>query len=76
MKIQLRYNTAAGDSNLKWRIVIDGKEHLASQVFFNIPCRTTEDTIEGVGIKHHVSCEIESNEITWNHTEVHIGETK
>jgi hypothetical protein len=33
--IQIRYNTKAGQSGLYWRIIIDGKESLASQVVVN-----------------------------------------
>lgn len=29
---QIRYNTKVGNGNLVWRIVIDGKEHLADRV--------------------------------------------
>lgn len=29
---QIRYNTKVGDGNLVWRIIIDGKETLASSI--------------------------------------------
>ena len=71
MKIQLRYNTETGDSNLKWRIIIDGHEYLAANVFFNCPCRTSSDIMPEVGLKHHVSCE--TNMIQWDGKNVYVG---
>ena len=62
--VQIRYNTAVNDDFLYWRIIIDGVEHLASDLAINVPCRGTKDFIEGVGMKHHITCE--SDNIVWN----------
>jgi uncharacterized membrane protein len=56
-KVKIRYNHDAGESPLKWRVVIDGKEHLATKVDVLVPSVTTDDYIEGVGKKFHISCE-------------------
>ena len=61
-KVKVRYNHDAGNSPLKWRVVIDGKEHLASQVEILVPMTTTKDYINGME-KWHVSCEPDL--ITW-----------
>lgn len=58
-KVKIRYNHDAGESPLKWRVVIDGKEQLASNVDILVPSVTTNDLIEGVGEKYHISCEPE-----------------
>lgn len=55
-EVKIRFNTTAGDSNLKWRVVIDGNEHLASTVDVRVPSTTTQDYIDGVGEKWHVTC--------------------
>lgn len=64
MNIKIRYNTAVSDDFLYWRILIDNVEHLASNVKINVPAYTTKDFIEGVGMKHHITCE--SNSIVWD----------
>jgi uncharacterized membrane protein len=61
-RVKLRYNTEAGDSNLKWRVVINDVEHLASQVEILVPMTTTRDFINGIA-KWHVSCN--PDVVTW-----------
>lgn len=56
-KVKIRYNHDAGESPLKWRVVIEGKEHLAENIDVLVPSVTTGDFIEGVGQKYHISCE-------------------
>jgi len=63
-KVSIRFNTAAGESPLKWRVVINGVEHLASQVDTLVATTTTQDFIEGVGEKWHVTCQPDL--ITWD----------
>jgi uncharacterized membrane protein len=63
-KVKIRYNHDAGESSLKWRVVIDGTEYLASNVDVLVPSVTTDDFIEGVGKKFHISCEPE--QIVWD----------
>jgi len=62
--VKIRYNTAVDDDFLYWRVLIDGIEHLASDIVIEVPTYSTKDEIEGVGIKHHISCEAE--EIIWD----------
>ena len=67
-EIKLRYNNDAGTSNLKWRILIDGIEHTASDIEVLVPSTTTRDVIEGVGEKFHITCR--PSKIVWNGTKV------
>lgn len=62
--VKVRYNTTVSDDHLYWRVLINGVEHLASEVIFEVPTYTTKDEIEGVGTKHHISCYAE--EIIWD----------
>ena len=63
-KVSLRFNTnATNDNPLKWRVIIDGIEHLASHVDINCKTYTTKDYIEGVGDKWHITCE--PTQIIW-----------
>jgi hypothetical protein len=56
-KVSIRYNTnAISDEDLHWRVLIDGVEHLASNVVINCMSYTTKDIIEGVGEKWHITC--------------------
>ncbi len=64
MTIKIRYNTSVNDDFLYWRVIIDGVEHLASDIKINVPCYGTKDHIEGVGYKHHITCE--SNNVIFN----------
>jgi hypothetical protein len=63
-KIQIRYNTDVNDDFLYWRVLVDGVENLASDIKINVPSYSTKDFIEGVGMKHHVSCE--SDNVVWD----------
>ena len=58
MKIQLRFNTEKEktDSSLPaWRVLIDGVERLAEQVYFETPCWTTQDLIAENKMKWHLT---------------------
>ena len=61
--IKIRYNTAVIISEddeiptLYWRVLVDGVEHLASDIKINVKSYSTKDIIEGVGLKHHITCE-------------------
>ena len=62
--IKLRYNTECIDRRLFWRVLINGTEHLAENVFIKIPVETTADFLADKGVtKHHISCE--SDTISW-----------
>lgn len=68
MEVKIRYNTNAKlEDDLHWRVLINGVEHLASNVIVNCKSYTTKDYIEGVGDKWHISCN--PSEITWLETE-------
>lgn len=77
MNIKLRYNTAvvideqSTEPTLYWRVLIDNVEHLASDVIINVPTQTTKDYIEGVGIKHHITCE--SDNVIWDNKKVIVS---
>lgn len=65
--VSIRYNTKATEEDtLHWRVLIDGVEHLASEVEVNTKLWTTKDWIDGVGYKYHITCE--SDSIIWNDT--------
>lgn len=54
--VKLRYNTQAGpDDPLKWRVLVDGVEHLAEHVVMQGIVRTSTDELPGGLVKHHVS---------------------
>jgi hypothetical protein len=66
--IKIRYNTNCTDNHLYWRVLINGVEHLASNVITNVPTYTTKDfvfdpTKNQMVDKHHLSCQ--ANEIVW-----------
>ena len=59
MNIQIRYNTDREkiDMGLKpWRILIEGQEQLATEVFIEVPCWTSQDTLANGLVKWHISC--------------------
>ena len=66
--VKLRYNTLCDDNYLYWRILIDGVEHLASNVLLEIPVHTTRDIVwdpnRQINLeKHHLSCT--ASEVIW-----------
>lgn len=66
--VKVRWNTQCTDNHFFWRVIIDGEEHICSNVIFQIPTYTTRDevwdSIRGHKVhKHHVSCKATS--ITW-----------
>lgn len=66
--VKVRWNTQCTDNHSYWRVIIDGEEHICSNVILNIPTYTTRDevwdSIRGDRVqKHHVSCK--ANNITW-----------
>lgn len=61
MKISIRFNTQAGESLYKWRVIIDGEEELATDVFINVISFTTHDLVSPeIGIKYNIGCEATS----------------
>jgi len=53
---QIRYNTQSTDDSNRWRLLSDGDEILVSSIIIDEDTKTTEDYIEGVGQKYHISC--------------------
>ena len=64
MNVKIRYNTkATSEDTLHWRVLIEGVEHLASNVVINCMTHTTKDYIEGFGEKWHISCK--ATQVNW-----------
>jgi deoxyribodipyrimidine photolyase-like uncharacterized protein len=66
--IKIRYNTNCKDNHLFWRVLINGNDHLASNVIINVPVHTTRDIVydsikKEMVDKHHLSCEVK--EVLW-----------
>jgi len=60
MLVQVRFNTeweTSAGGEYKWRVLIDGHEHLAKSVVIEVPCRTTEDILPDGRRKWHVTAE-------------------
>lgn len=53
---QIRYNTQSTDDSNRWRLLSDGEETLVRSVIIDEDTKTTEDYIEGVGQKYHITC--------------------
>lgn len=59
--VKIRYNHNCTDDKNYWRVIIDGAEHLASDVMINVSTRTTRDDVydpqkKEMVNKHHISC--------------------
>lgn len=67
--IQVRYNTNAGNSPLVWRVIVDGKEHLASHVDIN-GWVFSEASIVNEQRKMNLAC---YGSISWRGTQVEIN---
>jgi hypothetical protein len=66
--VKVRYNTKCEDNHSYWRILIDGIEHICSNVIAEIPLHTTRDLVfdpsrNQTVDKHHFSCQ--ANEVIW-----------
>lgn len=67
--IKVRWNTQCKDDHNYWRILIDGQEHICSNIIFEIPVHTSRDIVwdsvrnQEVD-KHHVSCK--ASEVIWD----------
>ena len=73
-QVKIRYNHNVGESGLYWRIIINGVEHLASDIDIQVPTKTTGDFVADVGLKHHITCEPEN--IEWDGTKVILYNNK
>lgn len=66
--IKIRYNTNCTDNHTFWRVIINGKEHTASDIIVEIPTYTTMGVVydpvrKEMVDKHHLSCK--ANNIKW-----------
>lgn len=66
--IQIRYNTKNSGGPLKWRVIVDGKELLASHVEINGHVYGESSFVDGVE-KINIACD---GEISWNKTDAKI----
>jgi uncharacterized membrane protein len=71
-RVSIRYNHDSGNTNLKWRVLIDDKENLASDVEVLTASTTTKDIIEGVGEKYHITCD--PSVVTWEGDKVILSD--
>lgn len=58
-EIKIRYNTEKDktDASLPaWRVLINGIEHLATEVELKVVSKTTEDILPSGILKWHISC--------------------
>ncbi len=63
--IKIRFNTECSDNRLYWRVLIDGVEHLAENIYINAPVFTSGDFLPDKNqTKHHISCV--SDNLGWN----------
>ena len=60
MEVKIRFNTDyhAITNPKKWRLIIDGQERLVNEIKIFGECYTTSEEMEGVGLKHHISCKV------------------
>ncbi|MGE0528095.1 MAG: hypothetical protein AB7P49_13590 [Bdellovibrionales bacterium] len=59
-QIQIRFNTDKEKINASlpaWRVLVDGREHLAESVRVEVPMWTTEDLLPTGQRKWHLTCE-------------------
>ncbi len=66
--IQVRYNTKNNGGPLKWRVIIDGEEFLASHIEINGRVYGESSFVDGVE-KINIACD---GEIFWNNTDAKI----
>jgi hypothetical protein len=72
-EVKIRYNTLCTDNKLFWRILINGKENLCSDIEIKCPSFTTCDEVwdstrnQNV-IKHHITCT--PSQIIWEQDKV------
>ena len=63
--IKIRFNTDHKGSPLVWRAIINGEEHLASDIRIFQRCDTTCDEIAPGVVKHHITVKT-YNKPVWN----------
>ena len=69
-EIKIRFNTLAREGDpLKWRILVDGQEFLASHITTLVPTLTTRDQLSPELLKYHISCR---GALRWEGTKAHV----
>ncbi len=75
-RFQIRFNTKyleSSNPSLKWRLLVDGVEHLASRIQIDVPCETTEDRVTEGGQENIQKWHISGNgKPVWTGTDVRI----
>lgn len=66
--IQVRYNTKVGNSNLHWRVIVDGKETLASHIEIHGYVYGESSVVDG-DQKMNIACD---GKIYWHGTRAEI----
>lgn len=66
---RVRFNTAHGDTDLYWRVIVDGTEHLVRNLRCEVPTFSDEWLDPAVGkVKYHIAGEcvefVIDNELT------------
>jgi hypothetical protein len=69
---QIRYNTKVGDGDLFWRIIVNGKELLASQIEISGYVYGEDSFVDGER-KMNIACD---GRIYWNGTQAEIITSK
>jgi hypothetical protein len=68
--IKIRFNTEHGTTNHLWRILLDNKEYLATDVTIHVPCFTSTDTLTDGRVKHHITAYY--NDLQWDNNRLTI----
>ena len=56
MDVKIRINNDFPEKSIhKWRLIVDGVQHLVDDIEINCKCRTTED-ITDKQLQNHISC--------------------
>jgi hypothetical protein len=66
--IQVRYNTKVGDTNLHWRVIVDGQETLASHIEIHGYVYGESSVVDG-DQKMNIACD---GKIYWHGTRAEI----
>lgn len=67
-RILIRFNTKWSGGNDRWRVLIDGKEHLADKVNIDVPCETIQEQVDGQE-KFHFLC---LGNVVWNNDKARV----
>lgn len=54
--VLIRYNTLSQTPQTRWRVIVNGQEHICGRIEIKVPAFTSSDEVEGHGLKHHITC--------------------